>query len=140
MRTWLVSLLASSALLLPSVLVVGCAPGIGDPCSTALNCSITGERVCDTSQPGGACIIFGCEEGTCPPESVCVRWRPMASRLEFNACMRRCGADGDCRVGQGYSCESTDEVVDPSTGAPLAEIVDAEPSRFCVATEPPSDS
>jgi hypothetical protein len=134
MRSWTILFVAVSGLL------VACTPGIGDPCATALNCSITGERVCDVSQPGGACIVFGCEAGTCPPEAVCVRWRPMASRLEFNACMRRCEADGNCRVDQGYMCVSGDQVVDPSTGEPLAEALDDPATRFCVATEPPPDA
>lgn len=132
MRSWLILLVAAGAAL------AGCTPGIGDSCATALNCSITGERVCDASQPGGSCTIFGCEMGNCPPEAVCVRWRPMASRLEFTACMRRCESDGDCRVDQGYRCVAGREVLDPSTGTPLAELAEEEESRFCVATELPA--
>jgi hypothetical protein len=134
MRSWTLLFVALGALF------AGCTPGIGDPCASALNCSITGERVCDTSQPGGACIVFGCEASTCPPEAVCVRWRPMASRLEFTACMRRCEADGNCRIDQGYTCVAGEEVIDPSTGTPLAELVDDEDARFCVATELPPES
>lgn len=114
----------------------GCAPEIGAPCQSALNCSITGDRTCDASAPGGMCTVFGCEEGTCPPEATCVRWRPMESRLAFTACMRRCEVDGHCRVDEGYACLTPSAIVDPSTGEPLAELVDTDEVSFCVATEP----
>lgn len=127
MRAWIVAAAVA--------LAAGCGPGIGDPCVTDFDCSITGDRSCDIAQPGGACTIIPCDEGTCPDEATCVRWRPMESRLEFTACMRRCESDGDCRGDQGYRCFAAEEVLDPS-GEALAESVDAEPSRFCVATEP----
>lgn len=126
-------------------LAAGCAPAIGDRCTTATNCSITGDRVCDTASPGGVCTVFGCEDGTCPAEATCVRWRQMESRLSFTSCMRRCESDSGCRVDEGYACvAATDErLVDTSTGEPLAEIVDtgeSDPSSFCVAFEPDDGS
>ncbi len=125
-----------------AVLSVGCAPAIGDRCSTAINCSITGDRVCDTASPGGVCTIFGCEDGTCPAEATCVRWRPMESRLSFTACMRRCESDSGCRVDEGYACAAAPDVLDPSTGEVLAEVVDTgenDPSSFCIAVTAPDD-
>lgn len=134
------ALLAS---VLACALAAGCAPAIGDPCSSAINCSITGDRVCDATSPGGVCTIFGCEDGTCPAEATCVRWRPMESRLSFTACMRRCESDGNCRVDEGYRCLAASEIVDESSGEPLAEVVDTgenDPSRFCVAVMPEDGS
>ncbi len=126
MRAWMVALIAFAA---------GCAPAIGDPCTTSVNCSITGDRVCDAAQPGGACTVFGCEVGTCPAEATCVRWRPMESRLEFTACMRRCESDAGCRVDEGYACLAPADITD-GAGAVLAELIDEDAERFCVATEP----
>jgi len=121
------------------VLATGCVPAIGDACQTNFDCSITGDRQCDAAQPGGACTQLGCEEGTCPAEATCVRWRPMASRLEFNACMRRCESDGECRVDQGYECLTPEEVIDETSGEQLAELIDADATSFCVAMEPVVD-
>lgn len=128
MRAWMLASI---------VLAAGCAPAVGDPCQTSVDCSITGDRVCDTAQPGGACSVFGCEEGTCPAEATCVRWRPSESRLEFTACMRRCESDAGCRVDEGYACVSPEDeaVADPS-GMPLAELIDEDATRFCVALMP----
>lgn len=80
----------------------GCTPDIGDNCSTSIDCSATGERICDTAQPDGYCTIRGCEEGTCPPEGVCVEFRPDSDRLADRWCMLKCASDGDCR--DGYRC------------------------------------
>ena len=52
--------------------VLGCSPKIGDECATALDCSALGDRLCDTTQPGGYCTIFNCEPDTCPEEAACV--------------------------------------------------------------------
>lgn len=129
MRPWILalSLLACA----------GCAPQIGDSCGTALDCSLTGDRICDVSSVNGQCTIFGCEPGTCPVESVCVRFRPEESRLAYTACMKRCESDGACRVDEGYDCVAAEEIVDLTTGVPLAELTDGEePGMFCIATEP----
>jgi hypothetical protein len=115
---------------------VGCAPAIGDSCSTAYDCSITGNRICDTAVPSGACTIYGCEDGTCPDDAVCVRFRPEESRLTFTACMKRCEDRGNCRVDDGFDCVSAETISDPSNGELLAEVVDSEPNTFCIATEP----
>lgn len=136
MRTWTIS-----SLLFASLLVAGCSPQVGNSCQTSINCSITGNRVCDTASPNGYCTVFGCDDGTCPAEAVCVRWRPMESRLSFTACMRRCTGDGDCRVDQGYACLAPEDVVDETTGETLAEVVDTGDfagSSFCVGTMPAS--
>lgn len=57
----------------------GCGAEIGDECVLSTDCSTTGERICDTSSPGGYCTIIGCDVGTCPDEAVCVRFFPVTS-------------------------------------------------------------
>ncbi len=92
----------------------GCNPKIGDSCSVSTDCSATGDRLCDTTEPGGYCTIFNCEPGTCPSEAVCVAFHtdpspaqgcrdPQGtSRFERSFCMFNCSSDSDCR--SGYSC------------------------------------
>jgi hypothetical protein len=135
MRSWILA-----SLVFGGALFAGCAPQVGSPCQTSINCSITGNRVCDTASTNGYCTVFGCDDGTCPAEGVCVRFRPMDSRLAFTACMRRCEADGNCRVDEGYSCLAAEDIVDETTGVTLAEVVDTgdfATSSFCVGTMPP---
>ncbi|MBW2529092.1 MAG: hypothetical protein JRI23_33250, partial [Deltaproteobacteria bacterium] len=105
-RAWLLLLLAP--------LLVGCQPDIGDECSTALDCSTIGDRLCDTSQPDGYCTIFNCEPDTCPDEAACVAFQldldpacgPLDdgrySRFSRSFCMYVCDDDDDCR--SGYEC------------------------------------
>ncbi len=117
-------------LVLAASFAAGCAPAIGDPCNTGVDCSIAGNRTCDTASPGGICTVFGCEPGTCPDNAVCVRWRPMESRLSFTACMARCESDGECRVDEGYRCLADEDL------AGLAENLEEDLPRYCVATVP----
>lgn len=91
------------------LLVPACSPSIGDNCSSALDCSQSGMRLCDLTQPGGYCTLDGCEEGTCPEEAVCVMFGRQISgepveRLSRTYCMAKCDDDGDCRNGDGYRC------------------------------------
>ena len=55
---------------------LGCASDIGDACSTNLDCSTVGDRICDTSQKEGYCTIAGCGPVTCADGAVCVRFFP----------------------------------------------------------------
>src|SRR5690348_74537 len=43
-----------------ALIAVGCLPKIGDHCTTSLDCSQTGQRLCDTTQPDGYCTVFNC--------------------------------------------------------------------------------
>lgn len=124
------------AIALASSLAIGCAPRIGDGCQTSTNCSINGDRLCDTSQPGGSCITFDCQPDRCADDAVCVRFNPSPPRLAVVACMRGCSDDGDCREGDGYRCRSVEELAMESP--PLqAAVLDLDPpnGRFCVAGE-----
>lgn len=92
----------------------GCEPQIGDDCQTSVDCSQSGERLCDITQPGGYCTIFSCASDSCPGDSVCVAFDTElsavtacanangVSRFARSACMARCDSDSDCRGG--YDC------------------------------------
>ncbi|MEB2313433.1 MAG: hypothetical protein OZ921_21305 [Sorangiineae bacterium] len=118
------------AALLVAASALGCSPKIGDACSTSTDCSAMGDRLCDTTQPGGYCTIFNCEPGTCPGDAVCVAFRtessPAAgcrdpqgsSRFARTFCMANCVSDDDCR--SGYVCEELNRAGNP-WGAAVVE-------------------
>ena len=89
------SLLFSLAVLLG--LASACQPEIGDSCGTSRDCSLTGDRQCDTAQPGGYCTILDCDPDTCPDGATCVEWRFIPSRTAETWCMKPCSDDGRCR-------------------------------------------
>ena len=106
---------------------VGCAPEIGDSCSSSLDCSAQGTRLCDHTEPGGYCTIGGCEKGSCPEEAVCVKFRANVERLAVSYCMFKCNSTSDCRDDDGYKCTRADDF-----GAPgEAVILGRQSQRFC---------
>ena len=114
----------------------GCSPQIGDECSTSIDCSVDGDRICDLAQPGGYCTVRGCDLGTCPEESVSVEWLGSVPRTADNWCMLRCEGDSDCRTDVGYACVRADDPrLRDADGAPIASIfeVDSDGDRFCAA-------
>jgi hypothetical protein len=135
-----VSLFAASLCL--GILGVACAPKIGDDCSSSTDCSQNGDRLCDTTQPGGYCTVFNCEPDTCPEEAQCVAFDqtldpacvdPQSwARFERTFCMRRCDNDGDCR--SGYVCY--DMRVQPNPWG--AKVVDLSPSGYKICISPSS--
>jgi hypothetical protein len=126
------SIAALASALALAGLAVGCAPTIGDSCSSSTACSVNNDRVCDLTQPGGACTVFDCQPDRCPDDAVCVRFNPTPPRRAVVACMRRCDGDGSCRTGDGYRCRSTQDL---ASEALEVEVIDrARPdARFCVA-------
>jgi hypothetical protein len=95
--------------------LLGCQPSIGDHCVQSTDCSTTGDRLCDTSQPNGACTIFNCLPNRCPSGSGCILTNPSIfgcdyddrhapSRLSHQLCAKQCNQDSDCRIGEGYAC------------------------------------
>src|SRR5438552_1679837 len=87
----LVALLAASA---------GCSKQIGDSCSTNVECSPNGDRVCDPSQPGGYCTQEDCIADTCPQESVCVRYLALSSTACYSdQGLYQCTSDDICLEG-----------------------------------------
>ncbi|GAC1360988.1 MAG: hypothetical protein NVSMB47_13450 [Polyangiales bacterium] len=92
-----------AALALASVVLgSGCKPQVGDSCKLSTDCSITGDRLCDTSQPDGYCTIFNCEPDTCPGDSTCVEFHSSSLRFSRRFCLATCGSPSDCRPG--YVC------------------------------------
>ncbi len=89
--------------------LAGCKPEIGDDCTLSTDCSSSGDRLCDTTQPRGYCTMTGCTAGSCPSEAICVAYRTGISvvpacydpqdtaRLQQTYCMRKCKRKGDCR-------------------------------------------
>ena len=92
----------------------GCGHKIGDSCSSGADCDPSGgNRTCDISQPGGYCIIEGCDARSCPGEAVCVRFFPEQPLLDpAKACDP--GAAADCTAAVA-ACTAT-----PATCAPPA--------------------
>lgn len=59
-----------------------CGKKIGDQCRTQFDCNDEDDsRTCDISQPGGYCTIEGCDERSCPEDSVCIRFFPRVELL-----------------------------------------------------------
>ncbi len=106
------------------VVGVACKPQIGDACKTSVDCSQTGDRLCDITQPGGYCTVFNCEPGSCPSDSACIAFDtevsslPLCrsynglSRLTRSYCLANCGSNSDCR--SGYVCENLDTPYQPN--------------------------
>jgi hypothetical protein len=117
--------------------LAACEAEIGDSCSYDIDCSSMMDRNCDRTQPGGYCLIIGCDPDSCPSEAVCVEFTtPCAAGtppetcaiIEPNRgrayCLRHCDADGDCRGA--YGC------VDPAELE--AAVIDLDPrgEKICV--------
>jgi len=104
----------------------GCKPKIGEDCATSTDCSISGDRLCDVTQPGGYCTVFNCEPNSCPTEAACVAFSEgtcstasVSIRFRRTFCMRACEDDSDCRGG--YPCldlsrDPSRRVVDTDSG------------------------
>ena len=115
----------------------GCKPKIGEDCATSTDCSISGDRLCDVTQPGGYCTVFNCEPNTCPTEAACVAFSEgtcstasSSTRFRRTFCMRECEDDSDCR--SGYQC------LDLSRDASRRVVDTNSVKRVCVL--PPSNS
>jgi hypothetical protein len=131
-RTVLASLFAAAA-----ALGAGCSPAIGDACETSVDCSVQGDRICDTASPGGYCTVPSCEEGTCPEETLCVEFRYDPARLAVSYCMAPCDETSDCRDDEGYRCvrASSPSVLGPD-GESIARLLDGSDSKkFCAAID-----
>jgi len=119
------------------VILGGCTPKIGRECTTSLDCSQQGDRLCDNTQPNGYCTIFNCEPDKCPEgDGICVAFLSEVDpacgatdgvswgRFERTFCMAGCEIDEDCRAG--YEC------VEPTSRD--GRILDFEPlsKRICI--------
>jgi len=121
------------------MLCAGCAPGIGDSCDTSVDCSQTGDRLCDVSQTGGYCTVFNCEPGRCPDDAVCILFGKDPSTVAGceddtgtnpsarSFCMKKCKNSDDCRQSEGYLC------LDPQgSERPISAVNLDSPSKVCM--------
>ena len=113
------------AIILTAVLLAAaCRAEIGDACAYDIDCSPNMNRNCDSTQPGGYCLVIGCDPDECPNEAVCVEfttpcpdgpgidedggveYEEMCNQIEPNRgrtyCLRHCKTDKGCR--SSYSC------------------------------------
>jgi hypothetical protein len=117
------------------LVAAACSPKLGDGCKHSTDCSINGDRTCDTSQPGGYCTIPDCEPNSCPDNGRCVQFQPDQPRLSRSWCMAPCGSSKDCHR-HAYVCRSADQLNEEAMDMndPLAIVLDDNPDRkFCVA-------
>ena len=101
-----------AALALAAAAGLGCKPSVGDSCNLSTDCSVTGDRLCDTSMPGGYCTIFNCNPNNCPDGAACVEFHQGNARFSRRFCLAECGKPSDCRPG--YVCidpQSRDGVI-----------------------------
>jgi hypothetical protein len=152
-------------LLLGACLAFGCKPQIGDKCSTSTDCSQTGDRLCDISQPSGYCTVFNCEpkgsnaQAACPDGASCIAFASNPSSVSGCAsdlgatpytrtfCLKTCDNGHDCR--DGYVCLDPEADlrfgavdVDGRTKVCVVSFTAAEPvgsSGICTNTSPPPD-
>ena len=130
-----------AVLFFTAVFATGCQPKIGGACSSSVECDLSGNRTCDTASPGGYCTIADCTRGSCPSDSVCVRFYArddlmdvtdapyVPGRLARSYCMQTCAGDSQCRSGYGCVGQGSPELTGLSVTA-----LDAIPSRrFCAA-------
>jgi hypothetical protein len=114
LEAWPTRLFLGLISLLAMMTMAGCTPHIGDHCTLSTDCSLQGDRQCDTAEPNGYCTVFGCQGNLCPDQAACVLFNPAVpgcaytdrapSRSARAACMKQCTTDGDCRNDEGYIC------------------------------------
>ena len=88
----------SLTILLVGLLLPACGHNVGDSCSTNIDCTQDGSRICDLSQPGGYCTLDGCDDSSCPSESVCVRF--FDQKFPTGTCSSPPGTIGECRADE----------------------------------------
>ena len=148
-----------------ALFALGCAPDIGDSCETSIDCSQTGERLCDVSQAahGGYCTVFDCEPNDCPDEADCVLFGASPSSVggcenvsgnnpsQRSFCMKQCDNNSDCRTDDGYICMIPLEpainlegngqrkvCMLPQSGRPVTDVDGDRPGGVCMGENPPS--
>ena len=86
---------------------VGCGRNIGDACHTNVDCSLSGTRFCDVAPPGGYCTVEGCDTGTCPKESVCIRF--YEAQQNKVCTYDPCNSLGSCDPDERCVCDQSDD-------------------------------
>jgi len=124
-RRWVILVVVLSSV----ALIAGCGDPpskVGDVCQIDDHCGGTEGSfalACDTSIPGGACMVTGCtpddpatpdvneDDGTCPDGSRCVKEIVCPDGAsECNLCRRTCDQQSDC--GEVIVCKEVCETVD----------------------------
>jgi hypothetical protein len=120
----------------------GCSSEIGDSCSYDVDCSENMDRNCDHNQPGGYCLVLGCDPDDCPSEAVCVEFttpcpegtesatcEQIEENRERTYCLRHCKSDKDCRSHYQCVLPEGDAIEGSTSTLPLLEtamIIDLE--------------
>jgi hypothetical protein len=115
----------------------GCTPAIGDRCTISTDCSVQGNRICDTFEPNGYCTVV-CSANSCPDNAACIEFAvgipgcgysdyAAPSRLGRSMCMKTCNTDSDCRADEGYTCVLTDTL-----GTTVAVLDSDQHPRICM--------
>jgi len=124
-----------TAALVLGAAATACTPSIGDKCVLSTDCSLRGERLCDSAQPDGYCTIFDCRGNLCPDEAACVLFHPNVAGCSYDDrtpsrsgrtfCLAQCHGNSDCRPG--YVC------ADPRQAPWSARILDDDQTqRVCI--------
>lgn len=120
------------ALWVTAAFALGCKTVIGDSCSVNTDCSINGDRQCDTTQHSGYCTVANCDPNSCPDDALCVAFDAQSTRLERRYCMSGCEQDSDCR-GDTYRCLRPDPAACVGT-APNGTLPDGRTCNVLVDT------
>ena len=120
------------------MLIAGCTPKIGDKCVLSTDCSTSGDRLCDTTQPGGYCTQFNCVPNKCPNEAACVIFESAVPGCTYSDrgiprtgrqfCVAQCHSSSDCRGG--YVC------ADPRNPPWNALILDDDQTQLTCLVDP----
>ena len=95
-----------------AIAIVGasCSHKIGDSCTTSTDCDPSGgTRTCDLAQPGGYCILEGCDARSCPSDSVCVRFFPDAVLVQSPAICDPSTTTSSCAPDETCLSEGTNQ-------------------------------
>lgn len=120
------------------LLAAGCTPKIGDKCVLSTDCSSAGDRLCDTTQPGGYCTQFNCVANKCPDQAACVIFESSVPGCTYSDrglprtgrqfCVAQCHSGSDCR--DGYVC------ADPRNPPWNALILDDDQTQLTCLVDP----
>jgi len=115
-------------LLLIGLLAPACGKKVGDSCATNIDCAQDGTRICDLSQPDGYCTVDGCDDSSCPSDSICVRF--FDQKFPTGTCSSPPGTIGECQADE--LCV----VCGPSASEPEQPccVPAASERRYCAAT------
>jgi hypothetical protein len=118
--------------------LAGCTPKIGDKCVLSTDCATAGDRLCDTSQPGGYCTIFNCSGDHCPDKAACVMFEGAVPGCAYtdrgvprtgrSFCIAQCQSNSDCR--DGYIC------ADPRSTPWKGIIIDDDQNQLTCLVDP----